>query len=579
MSTRKSKMKNQKQLKKLPKNQTVYIPFVISEKFERKFKNYKEFIESLMSFNFLCNKKRNWPLFNFNEVSIRYNNIAYMGDYEKIKKNPLLYPIIDNSVLKVPYVMGYYRPDNFENYTRKLNYNVLNTIKKEIPVIYDILNILPGKIHLCGGSVVDLIYLKKIPQMSDFDIFLSEITEEQAFNVVKEIVKKITTYNEDTENKDTIALSYFVRTGKSLTFVCTNYFNNQPIVNFKLQIITRIYKSLGEILGGFDLWASRVGVNTNGLFATKEGVYSVSQGVLPVDLSKRSTTFEYRLRKYRNQKLFTLVFPGVVKDFESDKFKTQNNEIRVNNRINDYDIDPEDSSFYSINVEMLRKDYLENSHKFVIKYDGSIHRPLFKNYQKQLINENNKNKLSESEFIYEQIINPCNIVLLYNSGLLKHEPSVIERLINSNDEKINYNWNFTLPDPRAIRDLFSLNSNCMEKYNDFVLANYSYPRNKEKCSELINFVFNEYVTIFKEVMVKNNNNFWLTVDPGRQAFGSFNPAICDPREWYGPDYNPVYAGLHPDIYVLLRSARKTHPLWSLLPKDVFNLIIEWVLCF
>ena len=76
------------------------------------------------------------------------------------------------------------------------------------------------------------------------------------------------------------------------------------------QFIMKSYDSIGELLGGFDLFASQVcydGVNT---WATDTGAWAYVNNIIVVDISRVSNKFRERLHKY-GIKLFSVVIPGL----------------------------------------------------------------------------------------------------------------------------------------------------------------------------------------------------------------------------------------------------------------------------
>jgi hypothetical protein len=72
---------------------------------------------------------------------------------------------------------------------------------------------------------------------------------------------------------------------------------------------------------------------------------------------------------------------------------------------------------------------------------------------------------------------------------------------------------------------------------------------------------------------------WITENPGRQWTSSINPIFKDPRDWYGKYYTPVFVGIPPEIETCLRLMKleKTESVWSILPEDMFNLLLSYIL--
>jgi len=76
------------------------------------------------------------------------------------------------------------------------------------------------------------------------------------------------------------------------------------------QIILRAYKSISEILHGFDLGSSAVGYDGENVWMTTLSKYSYRNMVNIVDITRRSTTYERRLIKYFNRG-FHIIFPDL----------------------------------------------------------------------------------------------------------------------------------------------------------------------------------------------------------------------------------------------------------------------------
>lgn len=100
----------------------------------------------------------------------------------------------------------------------------------------------------------------------------------------------------------------------------------------------------------------------------------------------------------------------------------------------------------------------------------------------------------------------------------------------------------------------------------------------------------DYIKI-RDLMIENinkNNKIckdnltgikWITENPGRQWTSSINPIFKDPRDWYGKHYIPVLIGIPPEVETCLRLMKleKTKSYWSILPKEIFDLILYYIL--
>ena len=81
----------------------------------------------------------------------------------------------------------------------------------------------------------------------------------------------------------------------------------------KLQIILRHYATASEVLHGFDLGSAAVGFDGSEVWLTGLGRFAYEAGYNIVDTSRRSRTYEARLRKYARRG-FDLILPGLDVD-------------------------------------------------------------------------------------------------------------------------------------------------------------------------------------------------------------------------------------------------------------------------
>ncbi|CAM9988820.1 unnamed protein product, partial [Sphacelaria rigidula] len=66
----------------------------------------------------------------------------------------------------------------------------------------------------------------------------------------------------------------------------------------KVQIVLRLYKTLAEVLHGFDVDACSVGFDGHTVWATNRAARAICKQYNVVDLSRRSPSYEHRLFKY-----------------------------------------------------------------------------------------------------------------------------------------------------------------------------------------------------------------------------------------------------------------------------------------
>ncbi|ETI20598.1 hypothetical protein G647_08636 [Cladophialophora carrionii CBS 160.54] len=126
-------------------------------------------------------------------------------------------------------------------------------------------------------------YHEDLAPASDVDLFLYGLNEEQAMEKVKQIESKI---------RDSIlAETTTVRTKNAITIV-----SQYPIRH--VQIVLRLYKSVSEILTGFDVDCSCVAYDGKQVWASPRALAAFMTQMNTIDLSRRSPSYENRLSKY-----------------------------------------------------------------------------------------------------------------------------------------------------------------------------------------------------------------------------------------------------------------------------------------
>ncbi|KAK5056680.1 hypothetical protein LTR84_012212 [Exophiala bonariae] len=129
-------------------------------------------------------------------------------------------------------------------------------------------------------------YHDKLAPASDVDLFLYGLNEEEAVEKIKQI---------ETSVRDSIlAETTTVRTKNAITIV-----SEYPVRH--VQIVLRLYKSISEILTGFDVDSSCVAYDGQHVWASPRAVAAFMTQVNSVDLTRRSPSYENRLSKYSHR--------------------------------------------------------------------------------------------------------------------------------------------------------------------------------------------------------------------------------------------------------------------------------------
>ncbi|ORY09194.1 ankyrin repeat protein [Clohesyomyces aquaticus] len=129
-------------------------------------------------------------------------------------------------------------------------------------------------------------YHEMIAPASDVDLFLYGLSEEEALKKILEI---------ETSVKDSILTeTTTIRTKHAIT-IASQYPTRH------IQIVLRIYKSVSEILTGFDVDCSCAAYNGIQVWASPRAIVSYINQTNVVDLTRRSPSYENRLSKYSHR--------------------------------------------------------------------------------------------------------------------------------------------------------------------------------------------------------------------------------------------------------------------------------------
>jgi hypothetical protein len=129
-------------------------------------------------------------------------------------------------------------------------------------------------------------YHDEFAPASDVDLFLYGLTEEQAIDKIKHIEDKI---------RNTILYeTTTIRTKNTIT-IASQYPTRH------VQIVLRIYRSVAEILTGFDVDCSCTAYDGHQVYASPRAIAAYITQTNQVDLTRRSPSYENRLSKYSHR--------------------------------------------------------------------------------------------------------------------------------------------------------------------------------------------------------------------------------------------------------------------------------------
>ncbi|PGH19662.1 hypothetical protein AJ80_03817 [Polytolypa hystricis UAMH7299] len=129
-------------------------------------------------------------------------------------------------------------------------------------------------------------YHEQLAPASDVDLFLYGLNEEQAIKKIKQI--------EACVQGSILEETTSIRTKNTITIV-----SKYPIRH--VQVVLRLYKSVSEILTGFDVDCSCFAYDGSQVWATPRAVAAVVTQTNTIDLTRRSPSYENRLAKYAHR--------------------------------------------------------------------------------------------------------------------------------------------------------------------------------------------------------------------------------------------------------------------------------------
>jgi hypothetical protein len=156
---------------------------------------------------------------------------------------------------------------------------------------------------LAGGAVQRTINNSfpmegKFAPVVDLDLFIYGLDEEKALVKMGQVVQYAETFCKKSGYK-----VRYVRSSAALSIIITDpnrgKMRHYPL--YILQVILRAYAHPSEVLHGFDLGSSAVGWNGHSLYFTALGKFAYEYGLNIFDNSRRSTTYEHRLKKYHSR--------------------------------------------------------------------------------------------------------------------------------------------------------------------------------------------------------------------------------------------------------------------------------------
>jgi hypothetical protein len=517
-----------------------------------KFRVTKAVAQAVLTMDDVYRRQQTWPLLGPEELSKKIQQLCTTGvDEGKRKKKAvfgaappagkevLVPPPIDPAFCSIKGQHGY--RGNAMGLEPLNNKNVEQILFTWFPRLEDVFEYAGERIIAAGGAVVEAI--RKASTIGDdampsnyqsrphgdVDLFVVGVKEadaaafliglwEAAFvdGAAEEKVKKKFQLKHLTRGQHVITISM----GNSY-WDCREY-----------QIILRLYDSVDQVLGGFDLGNCAAGYNTRvGVVMTPLCQFSLACSVILVDSSRRSTSMEYRLSKYQGRG-FSLVFTSVINAPEAPPAPEGEKAKPTTFRVGVMDINRNGSSF---SIQQKWRIKHEKDEEVPMEpednggdYDGDEH-PVVMAYRNIL----QANKDDDPQFS-KLTLTAANMKDLIEKPTIPGAAN-IEQMFQARANRNYYVAN------EPILDLYK--KWFREDAEAFVVAKM------RKDRATIDTIVAKTVVKIKTRLEDASKELqkpleWITIDPGRQWTGSFKPIRAPPTDFYPKElYSPTLIGL------------------------------------
>lgn len=344
---------------------------------------------------------------------------------------------------------------------------------------------------------------------SDVDIFLYGLSREKANVKIKAILEAMynsyadyfsITKDDITENEVKAHMLSAIETIRNDNCVTVRFDGGQEI-----QIILRLYESIGEILENFDIGSCSVGYDGDEIYFSKRGVRAYETFTNVIEPEKRSTTYEYRLLKYWNRG-FKIVLPDLdVKKLSTSNFKYGISEVAALPYL--------PFSYSALKGNKIVVSNFLREFKCKSDYTDEELSP------QKILYLNLRNLVLGKGGFYFYSTGP-NYNVLYDTPYL--DASWIEKFYDGLEMRIESK-------KVVLKSLLSY------VYED--IARLVIQRTMEQdCPMVDDLLQDQKQRVFlAQSALKKSRLAWKTKNPGSQINGSYNPVLSDPRDWYG-DY-------------------------------------------
>ena len=415
-----------------------------------------------------------------------------------------------------------------------------------------------GRFILAGGALAGM--MNRTREIKDLDMFYVGDADQATltFQVAVEALKR--EYSHYSE--------VIVQRNKH---VATVYFNvdYDDYDAVMMQFIFRVYPTKDQVIGGFDLANASFLYDGKMIYGTPLAAWSIANRVEILNLSRRSTSYEFRLRKYCKRYCLRLIVPG-MRPYDNASFDAFTSDLAgygLRFGITDEWVNKEVPLLFTQHaqprMEIKSGDYevkklvnCENSRSNIAKMNTMLAlRGLDSDIALMCWLEEDDDR--------EEIVPMRTIDRAFLRKDLMLTPK--HRYYYSNLNEIKH---------RVCKWLGEEDYARYQRALAMVSWDYEHPD--------VEFIYEEVKQRVQKTLSKfletRQEITWITENPGRQWTASFNPIVKDVRDWYGEHYTRFTIGVSDEVVSTIFAARrqKGNP-WSLLPRDVVLLILNMVL--
>lgn len=336
----------------------------------------------------------------------------------------------------------------------------------------------------------------------------------------------------------------------------------------KYQIILRLYSHPSEVLHGFDVGCAAIGFDGVNVFTTTLGKFALEYGYNILDTTRRSTSYEYRLQKYRARGI-GIIFPGMENGKEVKFGKAY---IRPSRRGTNHGTCFYKSYLYNYSGVKPVSDYSTHG-------DGDVRNIRCLIYgKKDYITIGARNAAVKDISTWSFFSSGYTVADVYAEHFNPFERRPRRRWYWyrwRGSKLVEYLLHYTKEELTKITNTYIENAELANPDIEFPV----YIGNVDKVEEVIREIAKDkHSEEIAEIEERMREIRWITDNPGRQdrLTSSINPIFEDPRGWYGEAYAPFSLFLPINVLdYLWWTHKRRYAHWCMLPKNVMKIIISW----